>query len=169
MEHIFIEPEGIYAAKARFAEFLVLDAVIGNTDRHHENWGVARRRDGGSWVGYMAPTFDHASALGRELTDKRREGLLANNRIGNYSENGSGGIYWSESDRKAPSPLELVRLAFGGYRTLLGPSLEKLKFLEDEKITEVVERVPHDWMTDAARRFTIQLVSYNCKQLQEIG
>lgn len=26
--------------RARLAEYLILDAVIGNVDRHHENWGI---------------------------------------------------------------------------------------------------------------------------------
>ena len=46
----FVEPEGSpnpvfrFAdnADAQFAEYLILDAVIGNTDRHHENWGLLR-------------------------------------------------------------------------------------------------------------------------------
>ena len=44
LERSFETPEGADAAKARFASFLVLDAVIGNTDRHHENWGLAQRK-----------------------------------------------------------------------------------------------------------------------------
>lgn len=44
-----------------------LDALIGNTDRHQENWGVieaGRRR--------LSPTFDHASSLGFLLDDSAR-------------------------------------------------------------------------------------------------
>ena len=77
LEHLFEEPVGLRSAKSRFAEFLVLDAVIGNTDRHHENWGVARRIRESRWVGYLAESFDHASSLGRELRDTRRHGLMA--------------------------------------------------------------------------------------------
>lgn len=63
-------------AFALFAGYLLLDAVIGYTDRHHENWGVLllgttpRRM-------VLAPTFDHASSLGRELSDDKRRGRLA--------------------------------------------------------------------------------------------
>ena len=31
-------------AQRRIAEYVVLDALIGNTGRHHENWGLLRRR-----------------------------------------------------------------------------------------------------------------------------
>ena len=171
LERVFEESEGSEAAKLRFAEFLVLDAVIGNIDRHHENWGVARRRtdDGEGWLGYLSPTFDHASSLGRELQDKRREGLLTNNMVGNYSEKGSGGIYWSESDSKAPSPLELVRLAYREYPNLLAPSLSKLAKLDEIDLKEIVEGIPPAWMSDTARRFAVRLISYNCKQLKELS
>ena len=45
-----------------WAGYLVFDAWIANTDRHHENWGVLiDRRDGSS---RLAPSFDHGSSLG---------------------------------------------------------------------------------------------------------
>ena len=50
--------------KCLFAGYLVLDAVIGNTDRHHENWGLLLRRTETGWKGQVAPSFDHASSLG---------------------------------------------------------------------------------------------------------
>jgi hypothetical protein len=52
-----------------FASYLVLDALIGNTDRHHMNWGVLD--DPGS-PRVLAPTFDHASSLGFLLSDEQR-------------------------------------------------------------------------------------------------
>jgi hypothetical protein len=167
-ERVFKDPEGIVAAKARFADFLVLDAVIGNTDRHNENWGVARRYDEGKWVGYLARSFDHASSLGRELSDEKREQRLNNGQINNYSKRGRGGVFWSESDRYGPCPLDLVRLAFDRYRAFLESALARLSELEDEKVAEIVERVPSDWMSGPARRFAIQLISYNCQELREL-
>ena len=71
------------AEKRLFAEYLVLDAVIGNTDRHHENWGFQLRRRGEKdWDISLAPSFDHASSLGRELRDERRDRLMAEDRWG---------------------------------------------------------------------------------------
>ena len=56
-----------------FVGYLLLDALIGNTDRHEENWGVIRV--GGSRR--LAPSFDHASSLGFMLHDRQREERLA--------------------------------------------------------------------------------------------
>ena len=76
VERVFTEDATKLDAKSRIAEYLVLDAVIGNTDRHHENWGILRQRRGNVWYGFVAPSFDHASSLGRELLDSRRDRLL---------------------------------------------------------------------------------------------
>jgi hypothetical protein len=71
-------------AQEFFAGYLIFDALIGNTDRHHENWGVAVVRNDTKVDFHLAPTFDHASSLGRELTDERRHDRL-NTRDQGYS------------------------------------------------------------------------------------
>ena len=167
-ERVFEDPEGTGVAKARFADFLVLDAVVGNTDRHSENWGIARRYNEGKWIGYLARSFDHASSLGRELSDEKREQRLNSGRIGDYSKRGRGGVFWSATDKHGPCPVDLVKLAFERYRVFLNPSLARLTALDDEKVAEIVGRVPLDWMSDAARRFAVQLISYNCQELREL-
>ena len=92
LDDVFATPEGARNAKVRMAQYVVLDAVIGNTDRHHENWGVLRTWKGDGWVGRVAPSFDHASSLGRELLDSRRSRLLRERRVGVYAEKGRGGL-----------------------------------------------------------------------------
>ena len=49
MNEIFVQPKAVKSALLRMAEYIVLDAVIGNTDRHHENWGILRKRVGDGW------------------------------------------------------------------------------------------------------------------------
>ena len=71
-ERIFVKREAAEETKRAFACHLTLDAVIGNTDRHHENWGMLRRRVGEREAGGLGPSFDHASSLGRELLDRKR-------------------------------------------------------------------------------------------------
>src|SRR5262249_28640209 len=58
---------------ALFLGYLLLDALIGNTDRHHENWGILQfPPQGGRRVAELAPSFDHASSLGHNLADDER-------------------------------------------------------------------------------------------------
>jgi len=54
LERVFLAPEAARgAAKERLADYLVLDALIGNTDRHHENWGILRKRTERGWQGML--------------------------------------------------------------------------------------------------------------------
>lgn len=63
-------PPGVDGSSAweTFVGYLVLDALIGNTDRHAANWAVIVSEPGR----YLAPTFDHASSLGFLLSDPER-------------------------------------------------------------------------------------------------
>jgi hypothetical protein len=158
--------------KRQFAEFLVLDALIGNTDRHHENWGILRRRAGDGWEGMLAPTFDHASSFGRELLDanegKCRERLLREGRVGEYAEKARGGIYWEVTDKHGLSPLELVRRAAPLYSRLFKSALSPLRFASRNLVQEIIDPVPADWMTPLQREFAIELICYNYSELQKI-
>ena len=94
------EPDN-YAAKHQMAGYLTLDAVIGNTDRHHENWAVILTLfPGAKFRLEVAPTFDHASSFGRELSDQRRSDILAAGTVGKYIERGRGGGLLVTTGRK---------------------------------------------------------------------
>ena len=153
-------------AKRHFTRYLTLDALVGNVDRHHENWGLLRR--GVSRRLFLAPSFDHASSLCRERTDEWRALALKENRVGRYSERGRGGVYWDEERRHAPSPLQLVRLAADAYPEYFRPALRRLHNLDERLLDGAVNRVPDDWMSDAAKEFAIALMRYNLSELRKI-
>ena len=147
------------------AEYLTLDALIGNTDRHHENWGYIK--DARTSIELLLPSFDHASSLGRELLDSKREMLLSRGKIEKYAERGKGGIYWSTQDKKAPSPLELVRRSVkdSHYKKVFVQAIKKLSELDRSSVCDIVNRVPARWMSPTAKEFAIELVNYNMNQL----
>lgn len=157
---------------ANLGSYLVLDAVIGNTDRHHENWAFLTWPNEGRRMAFMAPSFDHASSLGRELLDegqkKCRKRLLAEKRVGSYSEKGQGAIFWQSTDKHGLSPLELVRRAACEHPEMFREAIQKACTLHREQIEAVVSRVPTDWMSPLAREFAVELVGYNLQQLRNI-
>jgi hypothetical protein len=172
LDRVFSRPATATVAKQRIADYLVLDALIGNTDRHHENWGILVKRTSGRMTGIIAPSFDHASSLGRELMDdtegKCRSRILRENRIGQYAEKAPGAIYWDRIDRRAVSPLELVRRAAQMHPLIFRRAFALLDKLDRDTLERIVGRVPAEWMTDAARQFAIELTCYNLKQLRQI-
>ena len=168
LETLAILPDYGPDCRPRFAEYLLLDAIIGNTDRHHENWGWLMDLTAADGSGELAPSFDHASSLGRELDGVRRDRILAENRVGTYAERGRGGIYWSEEDRRSPSPLELVRRAVVAYPQFFRPGLAKLSTLDEGNILEIVNRIPTDWMSPPQRDFAVGLMRYTLEQLRRL-
>lgn len=154
------------AAKRQFAEYATLDALIGNTDRHHENWGVVRKLEADESFRWLAPSYDHASSLGRELLDSARNRRLGDG-VERYVERGRGGIYWNSDDRRAPSPLRLARLATERRPDIFVPAMRKLNSLSESDFVRVVERIPDGWMSESAIRFAISLMRYNLSELRE--
>ncbi len=153
-------------ARQRIAEYIVLDAVISNTDRHHENWGVVVERVGDREFGRIAPSFDHASSLERERTDERRILLMDAHRVGQYSEKGRDAIYWLEDQRHGPSPQELARRVARKYPDIFQPALSKLDPVIGSALCGCVYRVPDDVMSAAARMFANELMRFNFKELR---
>lgn len=172
LDRVFDSPSAGRRARERLAEYLLLDALIGNTDRHHENWGILRKRTPGGWLEMVAPTFDHASSLGRELLDdgpgKSRRRILEEGRVPQYAEKAPGAIYWQATDRRGISPLELVRRATALHPASFRRALSRLEKLSGGVLRHIVERVPERWMSEPSRTFAVTLMCYNLEQMRRI-
>lgn len=57
-----------------FTDYLLFDALIGNTDRHSKNWGVETTLTGPD---LLAPTFDHATSMGITTRGTKRDEVLS--------------------------------------------------------------------------------------------
>jgi hypothetical protein len=151
------------------AGFMVLDAIICNTDRHHDNWGLLSGPSSrGKRVHEIAPSFDHASSLGRELRDSKRMEILARNDMERYALRGRGGIFWEDTDLKGENPLLLVTKAVESFPKYFHPWILKLNELQDEDIAGIVGSVPVEWMSAAAKEFCIRLMIVTIKKLKEV-
>jgi len=143
----------------QFAGYLVLDALIGNTDRHHENWALLRRESKEGVSYRLAPSFDHASSLGREMRDDKRLLLLRENRLDKYIQNGKGAVYLTALGEKAISPMDLVRLLVVSLPEPFRPWLRSLESVTSESVDAILNRLPAGWMSDAQRQFAASLIS----------
>lgn len=160
--------EAAEAAKNQFAGYLLLDAIVGNTDRHHENWGVVRERRERRWVGHLAPSFDHASSLGRELPEAKRVMRLAKGTVPAYAERARGAIYLPGRTGRGPSLLDLVRDSMPTIGHYFRAPLERLSSLRDSDVVEIMDRIPASWMSTSAKEFAASLIRYNRDRLLEL-
>lgn len=170
VESVFdLGPRRMEAAE-QLCGYLMLDALIGNTDRHHENWGLlltimAWEADYRQVMVDVAPSFDHASSLGRELLDNERARRLKEGTVLHYIRKGRGGIFGKASDKHGLSPLDAVLLARKLYPVLFDRWWLRLEALDELRMQQIVEQVPPDWMSTAAREFALASL---CLSRQEL-
>lgn len=147
-----------FSAWETFVGYLVLDALIGNTDRHEENWAVIsspeRKR--------LAPTFDHASSLGFQLSDQGREERLRTGDRGFTPE--------AYADRARAKFAGRPRLVDAARQVLdqCSPSVRGywLGCCSDvDSLVEPIWLVPRNRMSDPARHFAERVLRRNCAQL----
>lgn len=147
------------------AKYVVLDGLICNTDRHHENWGFLTSylqgdKGGISMQFRMAPSFDHASSLGRELLDEKATEILATNGVAAYVSRGHGGIYWQQSDRRGANPLELVKLAATKFPNYFREPISNVARTPIARLLDIVDEVPNRVISEPSRLFAKALLAY---------
>lgn len=155
--------------------YAILDGLIGNTDRHHENWGLRYNRNQEHPTYILAPSFDHSSSLGRELPDcsKRktrcRRGIIDSGGMLKYLLNGKGGVFRDFNPESCLPPLRLAqsicRLVGRLQPDLVNPWLEKLDAVLDDHLRAVVEKVPRGIMSDTAKEFAHHVVVISKSEL----
>ena len=154
------------------ASYAVLDGLIGNSDRHHDNWMVRLDYEDGGFRLCILPSFDHASSLGRELRDESRMRILASNGVLNYLTRGRarGGVYVERTRRRAPPPLHLAEMIFRWRPELRRAWSDRLSSTSIAALRSIIDSVPDEFMSGPAREFAYQvLVASRCGLLRSIG
>lgn len=142
----------------QLASYALLDGLVGNTDRHHENWMVAYVPEGNDTVLKSMPSFDHASSLGRELTDERRRQYLESDGVLTYLRRGRGGVYVNSRRGRAASPLALAELLCRWQPDFTRGTLERIEGLTEGQIRTAIGRIPIEFMSDVAKEFAAEVV-----------
>ena len=145
-------------ALKQLVSYALLDGLVGNTDRHHENWMIAYGVDFGAAFIAIMPSYDHASSLGRELTDEKRCRILESHEVRRYLERGRGAVYVDSRRNRAPSPLRLARLLCRWIPEFTTCTLDRIHDLPEADIRAAVERVPRAFMSDVAKEFACQVI-----------
>ncbi len=179
LEQRFTVPDVRRKVSLRFVGYLMLDALVGNTDRHHENWGViqklavkddrANRQLSLTIRTGLAPTFDHASSLGRELVDDARQRLLDDrDAMRRYIRKGTGGIFRDVSEKKGMAPIALAEMVGKNYPKLLEPWKKRIEELDEDFARPLLAEIPESCMGVVAKDFVLAFLSENRKMITKI-
>lgn len=161
-------PAGLSAADC-FVGYLLLDALIGNGDRHHENWAVVHK----TASRHLAPSYDHASSLGRELRDEvrvaRMKGIDPGHTVERYAARAASAFYASSTDVKPLSPIDAFLVAARRRPTASLYWLARLAELGQDTVENIVNSVPPALITEPARRFAVAITAWSRPHLLAVA
>lgn len=161
------KPIGVTDALDVFVGYLLFDTLIGNQDRHHENWGLIMTPEHGL---VLAPTFDHGSSLGRNETDEVRKNRLNTKDSGysieNYVAKARSGFYEKQSSKKPMSTIDAFLMcankANDGAKSYW---LGRLGTLRDSDFSDILNKIPDTFISKEARSFALRMLCINRSRL----
>ncbi len=155
----WIPPTGINTAVSTFVGYLLLDTWISNGDRHHENWGFVVQLP--ESIPHLAPTYDHASSLGLELLDVKRQEHLQKQTVKNYVEKSRSSFYHQVGDRRSMLTFDLFRAIAHKYPNSAKIWLDQLANVPIQAVKSIFEQVPEHRISSVAVEFSLKMLEIN--------
>jgi hypothetical protein len=156
-----------------FVSYLLLDALVGNTDRHHENWGVLdiSKSNHAARTLQLAPSYDHASSLGRNLTEKEFAERLStrdrNRTVEAYVDRTKSAFY-ADNDAKQPvSPIAAFQMAAEIRPEAAEFWLNRLQSFGKSSWVHIISEIPGELMSTPAKEFVDRMLSVTKQRLLE--
>lgn len=164
-------PRQVQTAGGVMAGYLMLDVLIGNQDRHEENWGILARPGHSAPTFELAPTFDHASSMGRNETDQRRLQKLHHKNpahgVAGYAARALSQLH----DRSGKRTTTLS--AFKDFSEYF-PEESRYWIAQLSRMTELsfrilMNEVPEGWISETTRDFASEILVENRRRLLQAG
>lgn len=149
-----------------YCGYLMLDALISNQDRHHENWAVLTCKN----TKFLAPTFDHAASLGRELLDEERNKRLDTKdngyKVASFVKKARSELFEYATDTKPLLTVDAFLIACKqNKQSIQSYWIDRLRKIKQEDIQNIFERLPPTCISEPAKSFAIQVVIENQNRL----
>ena len=161
----------------KLISIIVLDCIIGNEDRHQENWGIIILNDTSkkSRIPFskknpipkstyrFAPIYDSGSSLGRELRDEKVNQMLTDSvQLNAYINRGQSEIHWAGEHGKQKHFSLIDKIAGTEHRHIIVSELKRIRERYDKnKISEIINHID-DCLPEA---FNLQKIPQKRKDL----
>lgn len=152
-----------------FVGYLVFDCLIGNQDRHHENWGFII----GNKSIQLAPSFDHASGVASKVSDdEAKERLNTNDQnrsVETFCKRARTPFYNEQGEvlKTLRVVSELCRKPQTKQYSLQW--IQKISQLTEADYQKILDRIPEEYITPNQKHFIKELLAVNTRLLQEVG
>jgi len=152
-----------------WAKVVAFDSLIGNTDRHLENWGfLVRRQRGVAPAFVLAPAFDNGTSLGYEQPPSRLGAAADQKWLKSYIDRGRHHCGWLDG----PTPHFSLCEEFLKHLPNAGPAMKSVIRFEKAQIDGIVERCSQFGLsipfTAERARFVSSLIEARRQRLAKI-
>lgn len=139
-----------------FIKIMIFDALIGEQDRHEENWGITERQ--GRY--FISPLYDNGDSLLREFKNEKNAEKYYNG-IKNFDAyiNRSKSIIYKEDNISQYKHFELIQYLYNIYPQYVVSEINNLVKLTDEKITSLVSKIPNELLTNDHKKYIIMYLT----------
>ena len=122
---------------------IIFDSIIGNGDRHQENWGFIVNFD--TLEIEYSPIYDSGSCLGRELEEKKVNQMLKDsNMLNAYINRGVSEIHW---ESKKLNHFELIKNIYNQerYKNIVENEIKRIvQIFNEERIKKIVNEIDNN-------------------------
>jgi len=100
---------GVKDTMKNWASLIAFDALIGNTDRHPENWGLLRHLDGGASKLVFAPLYDNGTSLGYNVREEDLGKESTPERLTRFINRGTHHVQIATADKRGAGHIALCK------------------------------------------------------------
>lgn len=142
----------------QFLDILIFDCLIGNTDRHQNNWGVIRDKEENPIC--IAPAYDNGSSLCCRIIAKDVENYFKDTlRWEGLVDTKSKSMVAIDDIHKHPRHLEVLAFLKANYYNQTQSIIEKIdEKLSNDIIEKLVGDVPSEMMASEQKRLVIKFL-----------
>ncbi|MDD2373469.1 MAG: HipA domain-containing protein [Syntrophomonadaceae bacterium] len=145
-----VEPYGLLPD---LLNMIIFDALVANSDRHQDNWGLCFKED----QVRLAPLYDHGSSLGWNLNEDRVRKIMSNNRMFEAFINRGMSLIRLEEGHKI-NHFNLITGIKNREDMGLRTATKTISALNKDSVWNIIKLMPDDIMSDLRKEFVFRLL-----------
>ena len=148
-----------------FIKVMVFDALVGEQDRHEENWGITKIDKKYSF----SPLYDNGDNLLRDFKNPTfSQKYYSKEKDFDAYIRKSKTIIYKEDNKNQYRHFELIKYLKKNYPSMTQRKIQNLNRLTDKKIESIVNKIPDELLTEIHKKYIIDYLKKRRDILLEI-